>query len=111
VDPVALPQYFNVIDPKDARDLKTIKADVTANKYDTLEAIEADIQLMVRNAITFNGAESLVATSAVKLGQKFSSNVARKRKELYSTKSSTPTPSASGGTSSGPPPAKKARIS
>jgi len=66
---------------------------------------------MVKNAITFNGAEADVAKAAVKVGQKFSSNLSRKRKELANAKSGTPIPTASSGASGGgPPPAKKARL-
>jgi len=67
VDPIALgiPQYFDIIPRKDARDLKTIRQKLDADKYETIEAWEADIELMIRNAIHFNGGESDVGQIAI----------------------------------------------
>ncbi|KAJ3830293.1 hypothetical protein F5880DRAFT_1516515 [Lentinula raphanica] len=69
VDPVLLgiPTYFDIIPRKDARDLRTIKQKLDADKYETVDAFEADIDLMVRNAIKFNGADSEVGIIAVKV--------------------------------------------
>ncbi|KIJ22155.1 hypothetical protein PAXINDRAFT_6271 [Paxillus involutus ATCC 200175] len=66
VDPVLLgiPTYFQVIPRKDARDLRTIRTRLDNDKYDSMEAFEADIDLMIRNAITFNGADSDVGRIA-----------------------------------------------
>ncbi|KAG9313991.1 hypothetical protein JVU11DRAFT_4768 [Chiua virens] len=62
VDPVLLgiPTYFQVIPKKDARDLRTIRTKLDSDKYDSIEAFEADMDLMLWNAITFNGADSEV---------------------------------------------------
>ncbi|KAG8219438.1 hypothetical protein J3R82DRAFT_365 [Butyriboletus roseoflavus] len=62
VDPVLLgiPTYFQVISKKDARDLRTIRTKLDNDKYDSIEAFETDMDLMIRNAITFNGADSEV---------------------------------------------------
>lgn len=67
VDPVLLgiPTYFQIIPKKDARDLRTIRQKLDTDKYDTIEAFEADMDLMIRNAITFNGTESEVGRIAV----------------------------------------------
>jgi transcription initiation factor TFIID subunit 2 len=69
VDPelLGIPTYFDVIPRKDARDLKTIRQKLDSDKYDCIEAFEADVDLMIRNAITFNGAESDVGKVAVVL--------------------------------------------
>jgi len=69
VDPVLLgiPTYFDVIPRKDARDLRLIRQKLDADKYETVDAFEADIKLMVRNAITFNGADSEVGVLAAKV--------------------------------------------
>lgn len=69
MDPVLLgiPTYFDVIPRKDARDLKLIKQKLDNDKYESPEAFEADIHLMVRNAITFNGADSDVGRMALSL--------------------------------------------
>lgn len=66
VDPVALniPTYFDIIPKRDARDLRTIRHKLDTDQYDSVEAFEADIALMVRNAITFNGPESEIAVVA-----------------------------------------------
>jgi len=62
VDPVLLgiPTYFQVISKKDTRDLRTIRTKLDNDKYDSIETFEADMDLMIRNAITFNGADSEV---------------------------------------------------
>ncbi|OJA15957.1 TAF2 protein [Rhizopogon vesiculosus] len=67
VDPILLgiPTYFDVIPKKDARDLRTIRQKLDADKYDSVEAFEADVDLMIRNATTFNGADSEVGYIAV----------------------------------------------
>jgi len=69
VDPVLLgiPTYFDVIPRKDARDLKTIRQKLDSDKYDSVEAFEADIDLMTHNAITFNSADSDVGRIAISL--------------------------------------------
>ncbi|KAH7886186.1 hypothetical protein F5I97DRAFT_2026435 [Phlebopus sp. FC_14] len=66
VDPVLLgiPTYFQVIPKKDARDLRTIRTKLDTDKYESVEAFEADVDLMIRNAITFNGADSEVGRIA-----------------------------------------------
>lgn len=104
VDPVALgiPTYFDVIPKKDARDLRTIRQKLDNDKYDTAEAFEADIELMIQNAITFNGTDSEVGAIAVQMRQRFDeflgawkSGNPKKRKE---------------GEKSTPQPMKKAKI-
>ncbi|KAJ3895800.1 hypothetical protein GG344DRAFT_72802 [Lentinula edodes] len=78
VDPVLLgiPTYFDVIPRKDARDLRTIKQKLDADKYETVDAFEADIDLMVRNAIKFNGADSEVGLIAAKVNDHLKNAVA-----------------------------------
>jgi len=72
VDPIALgiPQYHEIIPRKDARDLRTIRQKLDADKYETLEGWEADIELMIRNAIHFNGEESEVGQIAITFGNR-----------------------------------------
>ena len=72
VDPIALgiPTYHDVIPKKDARDLRTIRGKLDSDKYDSIEAWEADMELMIRNAITFNGIESEVGQIALRLQTK-----------------------------------------
>lgn len=71
VDPVLLqiPTYFDII--KHPRDLHTIRNWLNGDKYETVEAFEADIQLMVDNAITFNGLQSDVGALAIGLRDRF----------------------------------------
>ena len=73
VDPVVLgiPTYFDVIPRKDARDLRTILQKLTQDKYDSVDAFEADLDLMIRNAIVFNGADSEVGKIAVLVRNKY----------------------------------------
>ncbi|EAU92262.2 TATA-binding protein associated factor Taf2 [Coprinopsis cinerea okayama7 len=90
VDPVLLgiPTYFDVIPRKDARDLRTIRSKLDSDKYDTVEAWEADIDLMIANAIKFNGADSEVGIVAKQLRHRvnelvsnWKSSMAKKRKD------------------------------
>ena len=73
VDPVALqiPTYFDVIPRKDARDLRTIQTKLNQDKYDSVDALEADLDLMVHNAIAFNGEESEVGNMAAKIQNRY----------------------------------------
>ena len=108
VDPVKLqiPHYFNVIPRKDARDLKLIKDKLDVDKYDGIESLEADMDLMVQNAVTFNGAESFVGVAAVVLQNKFREMLSSIKSQLRKRKEKDRDTSVSGGG-----PAKKARIS
>jgi len=63
--------YHDIVPKKDARDLSLIKNKLDADKYDTAEGLEADIDLMVQNAITFNGLESVVGAAAITFQNKF----------------------------------------
>ncbi|KAG8886099.1 hypothetical protein FRB98_001473 [Tulasnella sp. 332] len=83
VDPVALgiPHYFDLVDRRDARDLRTIKQNVQAGKYDSFGGIETDIQQMITNAIKFNGEPSIVVDAARKMGKMWNSALSRKKKE------------------------------
>ncbi|KAG8900897.1 hypothetical protein FRB99_005686, partial [Tulasnella sp. 403] len=105
VDPVALgiPHYFQVIRQEDARDLRTIKQNVQAGKYESFEQIEADIMLMVSNAVKFNGEGSLVAQSAQKVGKMWHAAITKKKKEDSKR-------AASGHESGSEPPAKKLKL-
>lgn len=81
VDPVALGilDYHEVIPKKDARDLLTIRNKLDADKYDSLEAWEADMDLMTNNAVKYNGAESLVGQVAFALHAKVREEATRLR--------------------------------
>ena len=87
VDPVLLqiPTYFDVIPKKDARDLGTIKQKLDSDKYDSVDAMKADIDLMIHNAILFNGADSEVGQIAAAVKKRFyellSISKSKKRKE------------------------------
>ncbi|KAF8167444.1 hypothetical protein B0H34DRAFT_792168 [Crassisporium funariophilum] len=90
VDPVALgvPTYYDIIPRKDARDLRTIRQKLDNDKYDTVEGFEADMELMVQNAIKFNGGDSEVGHIANAVRQRvrdlmvsWKSSGVKKRKE------------------------------
>ncbi|KAF5392476.1 hypothetical protein D9757_002262 [Collybiopsis confluens] len=78
VDPILLgiPTYFDVIPRKDARDLRTIRQKLDSDKYETVGAFQADIDLMIRNAITFNGAGSKVGKLAMNVQEHLESAIA-----------------------------------
>ncbi|PIL31521.1 hypothetical protein GSI_06223 [Ganoderma sinense ZZ0214-1] len=107
VDPTALgiPTYFDVIPRKDARDLKTILSKLNQDKYETIEAFEADLDLMIDNAIVFNGADSDVGDMAVKLQTRY-------RELLAPIKGTGGSGHAKrkGGDGGKPPPTKKAKL-
>ncbi|EGO05242.1 hypothetical protein SERLA73DRAFT_82815 [Serpula lacrymans var. lacrymans S7.3] len=104
VDPVLLgiPTYFEVIPRKDARDLRTIRTKLDADKYDSVEAFQADMDLMVRNAITFNGADSEVGRIAVMVNNR--------AKELLGGVKLATTKKRKEGEKSTPQPTKKAKL-
>lgn len=94
VDPVQqnVPDYYDIIPKRDARDLSLIKSNIENGKYDSLEALTADVYLMQANAVKFNGEYSNVAADArafVKLFETALANFKRKRKgpEAYGSSS------------------------
>ncbi|KAJ3526870.1 hypothetical protein NM688_g8206 [Phlebia brevispora] len=105
VDPVALgiPTYFDVIPRKNARDLRTIRQKLDADKYDSIDAFEADLDLMVDNAILFNGSDSEVAKWGIDLRNKY-------RDLLSPLKNGGTTAKRKNGEKSTPQPTKKARL-
>lgn len=62
---LGIPQYFDIIPKEQARDLSTIRKKLENDVYESVQAWEDDIALMIRNAIHFNGAESEVGQMAV----------------------------------------------
>lgn len=92
---LGIPTYFDIIPKKDARDLKTIRQKLDTDKYDSIEAFEADIDLMIHNATTFNGVESEVGKMATDLQGRvrelvttMKNGTAKKRKETEVNKTS-----------------------
>jgi transcription initiation factor TFIID subunit 2 len=90
VDPQALqiPHYHNVIPKKDCRDLKSMKHKLDTDKYESIDAFEADLKLMIDNALKFNGVESEVGQLTVTFSgfvdkhmSNFKSGLAKKRKD------------------------------
>lgn len=104
VDPIALgiPTYFDVIPRRDARDLRTIRQKLDADKYDTVEALEADLDLMIDNALHFNGADSEVG--------KISYIVRDKYKDMLSSLRSNSTAKRKGNERGTPQPSKKMKM-
>ena len=80
-----IPTYFDVIPKKDARDLSTIKQKLDTDKYDSADTLKADIDLMIHNATTFNGADSEVGEIAIAVKKRFyellNISKSKKRKE------------------------------
>lgn len=73
VDPVLLeiPTYYEIIPKKDARDLGTIKQKLDSDKYDSVDGLRADFDLMIHNALVFNGADSEVGQIAAAVKKRF----------------------------------------
>jgi transcription initiation factor TFIID subunit 2 len=85
---LGIPTYYDIIPRKDTRDLRTIRQKLDNDKYETVEAFEADLELMIQNAIKFNGLESEVGGIAVQNQSRiqelligFKSGSSKKRKD------------------------------
>lgn len=74
MDPILLgiPDYFDVIPKKSARDLSLVRQKLDADKYDSVDAFRADLELMTDNAIKFNGPESEVGILAKQVAVRLS---------------------------------------
>ena len=77
-----IPTYFDIVPKKDARDLGTIKQKLDGDKYDSSDALKADVDLMIHNAILFNGPDSEVGHIAMAVKKRFYEllNIAKSKK-------------------------------
>lgn len=66
-----VPTYHDFIPVENGRDLVMIKRKLETDQYNSIEALEADFDLMIRNCYTFNGTESQISFSARELSDKF----------------------------------------
>ena len=82
VDPVRdqAPGYFEII--KRPMDLSNMRAKLEAGLYADRFAFEADFRLMIRNAKTYNGAETFVFKEAGKLEVYFEAQWSRMSKTI-----------------------------
>lgn len=99
---LGIPQYFEIIPRKEARDLRTMRHKLDTDKYDTVEAFEADMELMLQNAIKFNGLDSEVGVIAVA--------VRKRTQELMLAWRSSGSKKRKDGEKGTPQPSKKAKI-
>ena len=60
-----VPQYYDYIRKGDERDLGTMKKDLEADKYNSIDEVDDDITLMVKNCMTYNAPGTPVYISAV----------------------------------------------
>lgn len=76
VDPVALgiPTYPSVI--KNPMDLRTLEEKLKNNKYSSLQAFRSDFNLIVENAVTFNGNDHFITLQARKIEAAFERGMA-----------------------------------
>jgi transcription initiation factor TFIID subunit 2 len=100
---LGIPTYFDVIPRKDARDLRTIRQKLDSDKYDTVESFEADLELMIQNAIKFNGRDSEVGDIAAKVQSRI-------QELLESFKSGGSKKRGKDGDQGTPQPSKKAKV-
>lgn len=84
VDPVALgiPTYFDVIPKENARDLTLISEKLRADQYDSVDALDADIQLMLSNCYTFNAEDERVCEVARAFEKAYQQEIHAMRKAL-----------------------------
>ncbi|GAA5972288.1 hypothetical protein JCM8115_005958 [Rhodotorula mucilaginosa] len=72
-----VPTYHAFIPVENGRDLVMIKRKLETDQYNSIEALEADFDLMIRNCYTFNGTESQISFSARELSDKFKLGIKR----------------------------------
>ncbi|XP_048738876.1 LOW QUALITY PROTEIN: protein polybromo-1-like [Ostrea edulis] len=80
------PEYYRII--KNPIDMKMIAQKIQGNMYNTLEEIEKDFLLMVKNARTFNEPKSVIYKDAVEMKR----IVQKKKQEIIQRKSMVPKP-------------------
>ncbi|OIW25758.1 Bromodomain-containing protein [Coniochaeta ligniaria NRRL 30616] len=78
VDPVALqiPNYYKII--KKPMDLQTVGEKLNHGQYNNSREFERDIQLIIKNAVMFNGADHIVTHCAQQLDEVFKEEWAKK---------------------------------
>ncbi|KAL2753512.1 hypothetical protein ACRALDRAFT_2043904 [Sodiomyces alcalophilus JCM 7366] len=78
VDPVALqiPNYWSIV--KNPMDLGTIKNKIMTNEYQNARQVQADLQLVIKNCMKFNGPDHVVTLQAMQLEKLFKDAWARK---------------------------------
>ncbi|RDW81086.1 putative transcription regulator BDF1 [Aspergillus mulundensis] len=99
VDPIkmAIPTYFDII--KEPMDLGTIERKLKDNQYSSPQRVMSDFELMVRNALVFNGSEHVVSVEGTRLKSFFEKQMLnlpkadevddKKHKKVASSKTST----------------------
>ncbi|WAR52569.1 hypothetical protein PtB15_1B1012 [Puccinia triticina] len=97
VDPVKyqIPTYYAVIGgQQNARDLGTIKANLVADRYNSIGEFEADVRLMLKNCFTFNAPTTPVEVIGRDLEKAFDIAMVKVRKDagLPPTAGSSSTP-------------------
>ncbi|POY76846.1 hypothetical protein BMF94_0098 [Rhodotorula taiwanensis] len=74
-----VPTYHDFIPVENGRDLVMIKRKLETDQYNSIDALEADFDLMIGNCYAFNGMESQVSYSARELSDKFKLGLKRIR--------------------------------
>lgn len=99
VDPVALgiPTYFDIIPRKDARDLSLINEKLKNDQYNSIEALDADVRLMLKNCYTFNQADEVVCGLAKNFEGVYEKEMRAVRASLTGPNASTSVGKAGGG--------------
>ncbi|XP_062616162.1 protein polybromo-1-like [Saccostrea cucullata] len=80
------PEYYQII--KNPIDMKMIAQKIQGSMYNTLEEIEKDFLLMVKNARTFNEPKSVIYKDAVEMKK----IIQKKRQEIIQRKNMVPKP-------------------
>jgi len=76
-----LPTYFDIIPRGNERDLGTIRANLEKDVYTSIEALEADVNLMLHNCFTFNPPDNAVHKSGEEVQKLFNAGISRIKSE------------------------------
>ncbi|KAM0754710.1 hypothetical protein T439DRAFT_120001 [Meredithblackwellia eburnea MCA 4105] len=74
-----IPTYYDYINFGDQRDMGTIRKNLEADKYSSIEAFEADIELMLENCFIFNGTTTPIYQCGLDMQQFFREGIQKIR--------------------------------
>lgn len=76
-----VPNYFDIIERGSERDLGTIRANVERDLYPTIEAVDAEVDLMLHNCFTYNAPDNQVYKSGEEFRTLWKAGIAKIKAE------------------------------